>query len=328
MLSCCKCLKEFWRIFCFFGHKHSYFICLITEADDFLFSFWGERTVVFMFYWDELSWYFRVASLRCRRISIFCGENFPSQFYSSRKKRSCLFFRLAKMLSCFNFFKEFLLVFCFFGQNPWHFVCLRTEADDFLFSFLGERTVGFMFYRDEMSWYFRVASQRGSGISIFPKTIFHHNFILHLKSGRVYISGEVWCCRFVNFWKIFDAFLAFFGHNAWHFVCLRTEADDFLFFFRGERTVGFMFYGDEMSWYFRVSSQRYRRIYIFAVRIFHYNFILRVKNVCVYIFGEAKCCRVVNFWKNFDAFSVFSDISFDILFNWEMKQTIFFSLFG
>jgi hypothetical protein len=112
------------------------------------------------------------------------------------------------MLSCFKFLKEFWRVFCFFVQNPWHFVFMRTEADDFLFSFRGERTVGFMFYGDEMSWYFRVASLRDCRISIFRERIFHRNFILRLQNGRVFIFGEGRCCHVLNFWKNFYAFSA------------------------------------------------------------------------------------------------------------------------
>jgi hypothetical protein len=232
------------------------------------------------------------------------------------------------MLSICKFLKDFWRVFCFIGHKPWHFICLRTEAFDFLFSFRRERTVGFMFYRDAMSSYFRVMSQRGCRISIFPWENFPSQFYSTCKKRSCLYFGwgkMLSICKFLKyFWRV----LCFFLHNAWHFICLRTEADDFLFSFRGERTFGFMFYGDEMSLYFRVASPRCRRISIFPETNFHRNFIQPLQNFRVYIFGKGRCCRFVNLWKIFDAFSAFSNINRDILFAWELKQTIFFSLFG
>jgi hypothetical protein len=213
----------------------------------------------------------------------FSRENVPSQFYSTLKKRSCLYFLWGKKLSCSKFLKEFLRVVCFFGKKPWHFICLRTEADDFLFSFRGERTVSFMIYGYEMSWFFRVASLMERRICVFLERIFHRNFIVHESRSCLYFLLRTLLSSF-KFLKEFLRVFCFFGHKPWHFICLRIEADDFLFSLWGVMTVGFMFYGDEMSWYFSVSCLRYSRILVFLDRIFHRNFILRVKNCRVYIF--------------------------------------------
>jgi hypothetical protein len=127
MLLCCKFVKEFWRVFCLFGHKSWHFIWLYVLRR-----------------WDVV-----VSFCQTTFPSIFCLSvvNFPLQFYSTLKNGRILLFVIEDAINVFSL-QRILTRFRFFGHNPWHFICLSTETVVFLFSFRGVRTFGFIFYGD------------------------------------------------------------------------------------------------------------------------------------------------------------------------------------